>query len=85
MFNKERPFLPGKTHCGTCSSKLPQEVGLARCPNCDSDPYEIPTEEEILSCQTGEKVKKILTKEDEKSDREFIKKHIKEFKEKMGW
>lgn len=78
--------LPGKTHCVHCLSKLPEEVGMARvCHGCDKDPYKAETEEEVLSRQTGERVKRILIAGDEEADRVFVKKHIQEFKEKMGW
>ena len=78
--------LPGKTHCAHCLSKLPEEIGLARvCPSCDGDPYKTDTEEEVLSRQTRESVKRILTAGDEEADRMFVKKHIQGFKEKMGW
>lgn len=78
--------LPGRTHCAHCLSKLPEEVGLTKvCPSCDEDPYKAETEEEVLSRQTGENVDRILTAEDEEADRVFVKKHIQEFKEKMGW
>ena len=77
--------LPGKTHCAHCLSKLPEEVGMTSCPICDKNPYKADTEEEFLSRQTGESVKRILTAGDEEADRMFVKKHIQGFKEKMGW